>query len=91
MAESKTTAGHTRDISVADLRKRALSVVCGGALQWRKISILVDPPKISVVSKKKEEKVPCPAFYTPLGPFGYSCFLGVWVGALREGGPVSSC
>ena len=30
VAESKTTAGHTRDISVADLRKRALSAVCGG-------------------------------------------------------------
>ena len=30
VAELKTTAGHTRDTSVVDLRKRALSAVCGG-------------------------------------------------------------
>ena len=34
-----------------DLRKRALSAAYGGALQWRKFSILVDPKEEEVVKK----------------------------------------
>ena len=40
----------------ADLRKRALSAAYGGALEWRKFSILVDPQQISVVSKGEKQK-----------------------------------
>ena len=42
-----TSLGHACEIPLfgaeADLRKRALSVAYGWALQWNKISILVDP------------------------------------------------
>ena len=89
VAESKTTAGHTRDISVADLRKRALSAVCGGALQWRKISILVDPPKISVVSKKKKKKKGSlvQRFIRHWGPLAIVTFWGFGWGPWERGGP----
>ena len=39
-----------------DLRIRALSTADGGALQWHKISILVDPKQISLVSKSEKQK-----------------------------------
>ena len=62
---------------VADLRKMVLSAAYGGALQWRKISVLVDLKQISgfkkVKSKKKKKKVLCPTTYyaAALGPFTY--------------------
>ena len=34
----------------ADLRERALSAAFGGALQWRKFSIFIDPKQIVVLS-----------------------------------------
>ena len=40
----------------ADLRIRALSAADGGALQWQKISNLVDPKQISLVSKSEKKK-----------------------------------
>ena len=45
-----------------------------GALQWRKISILIDPKQNSVVSKnEKQKKVLCPVCYATgvWGPLGF--------------------
>ena len=104
MSHADVCGSANRSRAVADLRKRALSAV----LRWRpfsgcKISILVDPKQISVVSKSdKQKKKKKRSSYTSYRPFirhwGPSCLFCVWVGgpyslvgAPSEGGPVSSC
>ena len=87
-------------ISVADLRKRSLLAAYSRALQWHRISILVDPKQISVASKREKQKKRFSA--SPLlchwGPLFLTCvFLwgsNLFGGALQTivyGGPVSNC
>ena len=53
----------------ADLRKRALSAAYGGGLQWRKISILVNPKQFRWFLKSEKQKKKEKKKVMSLGPF----------------------
>ena len=57
-----------------NLRKRALLAAFGRALQWRKISILVDPKQVWVLLKS--EHFLCPSSVVPLDPSTRFAFFG---------------